>query len=287
MKSNRVNKNTTFLAVILVLSIISACTNKNDLKLSKTETSNIGKFHNQGLDFINSQMFNSSKFKVTHDYITYGKRIIPFEENTVPSKELINLAYDFVDENTTYPQIYDIEIQKDELVTELDFIREDISSNALQLIWSNNTSSACEIIDIPLTEKQAVSDLEKVFSDLGNQIYLSPYQQYDYIKKKIESLQSKYVLNESELFSGLLEIASSSNDYWYLSNQTTGNLPGIPINNPQTALVQIDCIGYIVGWAVAVNDDYRNGQLTPDRQWGRIRAGLIGAIGASSLGLIH
>lgn len=45
-------------------------------------------------------------------------------------------------------------------------------------------------------------------------------------------------------------------------------------NDPEFPTIQIDLIGYIIGWGRAVLEDYRNGNLTPSGQYGRIGKGI-------------
>ena len=75
-----------------------------------------------------------------------------------------------------------------------------------------------------------------------------------------------------------------SANYWYnVEDETPGGVEGFA-----WFIVQIDCIGYLAGWAQAWIGDqgpgYSNSQ---EAQWKRIGQGAVGAVGASSMGKIR
>lgn len=112
-------------------------------------------------------------------------------------------------------------------------------------------------------------------------------------------LKFKYetILSNSELLSGLINIGTDSNHYWYNQSglvttksseeQTIEETPIEAEKQPLYIIVAADCLGYIFGWAGAVfRESSSPGGLKKENQWNRVGEGVVSALQYSSVGLL-
>jgi hypothetical protein len=271
-----------FLFGIIVLFGIS-CNQESESSLSVVESpvENIGKIHNDGLDFIFSKLQSS----IAENNSLRASNVA----NTVSSIQIATLSRNYLQ---TIPQ-YSAEIAKVDIeltAIELDKIRADFTSVGIQNYWKSKTnSSSFKSINLSSLEQKAVTEIEQIFLKLST-LNLSVKQQYDYIKANTAKIKSTYegnllANNQGELLSGLLEIMSYSNDYWYNLSITTVNPidPIIPFN---PLIVQVDAAGYLIAWIKAYSDDHD--QFTTQEAFSanaksRVKRGLYGALTASGI----
>ncbi len=93
------------------------------------------------------------------------------------------------------------------------------------------------------------------------------------MKNRITSIQSN---GSGNLSFGALDVLHRSAEFWKENDPMPNSPPAL-----LGALLQVDAIGYIVGWLKAVKDDYDTGQLRPDRANIRIQKGIDAATYAS------
>jgi hypothetical protein len=264
-----------FLTVILFGVSCNQSDNENDLLTVKSPAEGVGALHNDGLDFIFAKLSESNTLRSS--------------ASTVSSVELATLARDYVQTVPGYTATITL-ADIDYLASHLDNIRANFTSAGIQQYWSSIVNDdSFKNLNLSSLELKAVGEVEQVFKNVLTSNF-SAKQQYDYIKANAAKIQSTYVQNllannQGELLSGLLQIMSSSNDYWYSSSITT-NTPLDPLIPYEPLIVQCDAIGYIVGWAVSWKNDNRRFKTQEEFDTnviGRIEDGLWGAIGTSTI----
>ena len=140
---------------------------------------------------------------------------------------------------------------------------------------------------------QFTSPQEREFVNLVRNVFLQDFsslslsQTCDRISADLEAIRLVYESinwppGEGGLAGGLIYLAIGSNEYCRdnygkLANQNPSGTEEPPVS----LIVQLDCAGFILGWAHAVYSDWEAGNLNPDGQWRRINAGVNTAVGTS------
>ncbi|MBT2561872.1 hypothetical protein J7E50_20100 [Pedobacter sp. ISL-68] len=164
---------------------------------------------------------------------------------------------------------------------------------------------------VSIREAGMIQELQDIFIN-GYALNMTQANAGVYFANKLNELRAKYVnivweINEGEGFLGMLEIATSSNQYWHanttqpaiasigkspqaklMSINKTMNLlvpPATPLE-PETPIVQVDLAAYALSWGWSVWNEYQAGTLNSSGQWNRISKGLQVAISASTLRLV-
>lgn len=275
----------TFLNTTILLSLIIgfvACSNENEgLKTSIAKQAEcIGEMHNGGLDFIFAHLESLGENGNS------SLRISTSATKTT-SVQLATVSRDYLQATPNFTTV--ISTNKIEcLAVDLDIISSNFTKEGIQTYWKSIINDdSFKSIALSSIEQQAFSKVEQIFLNLSNST-LSERQQYDYIKTNIAQINSTYgsnMVNQSELLCGLLSIMDSSNDYWLnasITTTTTADKP-IPFNS---YVVQVDAMGYIIGWVRAVIEDQK--RYPTQAEYGahssdRIQSGLWGALAASGV----
>lgn len=269
--------------------------NSYNLKL-KERAKEVGIEHNNGMDYFlasNSVLNLSHKSGVNKKVSFYRNakngKMESSEKAPVwlsyTSKQVYSYAREFGNSSTkssnAVPKIdYDAD-----LIKKLDYLKEHTDPVSIQAMWTDEISVLSNNA-LLLTSREAgmVNELKGIFSTVYSLGMTQGYA-YNFFKSEFKRLEEKYQFvsfneNEGELFLGLLNIAKSSNEYWHVGSDAF-DLPPVDPNEPEPVIVQVDLIGYIVGWGKAVWADYDSGNLHSSGQWRRIKAGGSNAIGTS------
>ncbi len=280
-------KKSMFIFAVAIGIIFTACerNEKNELDYDYSLINKIGQQHNDGLDYVMS--------KINQDQsIRRGMQKINRLDAPVSSKTIATLSFEYVESIPDFAKSETFSVDREKsietLTTHLDEIRTDLSVENVKSKWIESLNTTYEIVQISHVEKQAISEIQQVFESIYN-TNISSSELHEYLQVKINHVATNYnnSLNaENELFTGLLQITSFSNDYWNNVKQQVSVIdePLIPFE-PDPYVVQLDCIGYILAWTSAVYEDSKTEKgVTKDGQWNRIGKGLFGAVGASTLG---
>ncbi|HVI44486.1 MAG TPA: hypothetical protein VM802_06440 [Chitinophaga sp.] len=185
----------------------------------------------------------------------------------------------------------------------VDQLIQNFGQNNVKNRWASSLSQPTVTNLVSTREKSMISEITNVFN---TSFSTNPSIQNNYlaVKSKLAAIRNKYagtifLPNEGELFSGLLSIAESSNEYWSNEGATYVNAivqyditaygnggPFAIIQDPirsQTSFITADCIGYLAGWASALYSEYNsNGTISIKNENHRIGQGLIWAIAGSA-----
>ena len=269
-------KISKFLFIVSVLFLGISCKksdNECDSESNVKElTKNVGKYHNEGLDYLFKKLYSLNPNKGL-------LRAAPSGE--ISSEAIVTASYEYVQSIPEFTEIpFDANIK--EHVQELDAIRDDLTFSGVQNIWSSITNDNSFKSSVPLSEQNAISEVNQIFVNLSTS-NLSPEQWYNYIKNNAMVIQSKYNL-QGEAVCGLLSIMNSSNEYWHNASSlsvTTPSDPPIPLD---PIIVEADCVGYLFGWGRAFWDDqtrFNNQKDFSNNANNRIMAGLWSAMSVS------
>ncbi len=313
-------KTLKFIFPLILLLVIYSCKrnesqpsiNAGSQDLLKS-TALAGKVHNAGLSYIISDVLNStsqnprlnSGSTSLNSSFSNGYRADNLHPE-VSSATIFKSAIGYMAKQPEYSHL--TFNSTPELLQKLDDLRADISESGMKKQWNTLVDSKIYNL-ITSREKNMVNDIKQVFDEVhgqqaSNQIYLV-------LKSKLEALRLKYSNinyqeNEGELFNGIIDIALASNNYWHNlsdpslispANKSTEGLSKKSISalhiNSETigqsssALIQLDCLGYLSGWGSALWDDYNSkGGVKPSGQWRRIGQGAIWGMSASSAGML-
>jgi hypothetical protein len=256
-------------AVLLVLYFVG-CNNASEVITASIESQakSIGQIHNDGLDFIFSQVQ-----LLEQENPSLRASVAP----VMTSVQLATITRDYLQTTPNFTTVI-TRTHIEQVAADLDKIMANFTKEGIQSNWNSvKNDPSFKRITLSTTEQKAFADAEQIFLNLSNS-NLSVQQQYDYIQANVAKIKTAYsvtILNQSELISGLLSIMDSSNEYWYKQE------PLIPYN---PVVVQADCFGYLVGWIRAFGND--QGRYSTQKEFSahsgdRIREGLYAALAAS------
>jgi hypothetical protein len=280
-------RKTIFLfSALLIIGAIYSCkknnsSSKNDdytQDLLKA-TTNIGKYHNNGMAYIIGNLNKSNRLKTTST-----------SAEAPTSLEVYQQAAAYVSSLGDYSAL--ATTPSPNLVQNLQNAASINNVNDLQTQWTSSVSSVgTSGLIITAREQGMVAEIEQVLVNASNQ--LSNAENHNVIKEKLNAIKVKYSniiynANEGELFNGLLNIASSSNDFNFDYLNTGQAVNGPPPPDKSLAnVIAADALGYIWGWGKAVYEDSKKpGGIQKSGENERIKQGLIGAIQASSMKLL-
>ena len=142
------------------------------------------------------------------------------------------------------------------MIAKLDYLKEHSDPASIQAMWTEEISTLSNN-PLLLTSRETgmANELKAIFSTVYSLGMTQGYA-YNFFKMEFKRLEDKYQFlsfneNEGELFLGLLNIAKSSNEYWHVGSPSF-DLPPVDPNELEPVIVQVDLIGYIVGWGKAV-----------------------------------
>lgn len=177
------------------------------------------------------------------------------------------------------------------------YLTDNVLKNALANIldnhYQNNPNPYWDAYMAMPLMSQVLNSQERNFVDLVQGVFLQDFsglslsQVCDKISSDLESIRLAYESatwspGEGDLAGGLIYLAIGSNEYCRNNyNNLVNQNPSGTEEPPAPLIVQLDCAGYVVGWAHAVYSDWESGNLNPDGQWRRINAGVSTAVGAS------
>lgn len=293
-----------YLALFLMGALVSCKKNSSEttmdgdsynLKL-RERAKEVGIDHNNGMDYFlaGNSVLNQAHRSGINKKISFSRNAksgkmesserAPIWQSYT-SKQIYSYAKAFGNPLTkgssTVPEIeYD-----PEMIAKLDYLKEHSDPASIQAMWTEEISTLSNN-PLLLTSRETgmVNELKAIFSTVYSLGMTQGYA-YNFFKMEFKRLEDKYQFlsfneNEGELFLGLLNIAKSSNEYWHVGSPSF-DLPPVDPNELEPVIVQVDLIGYIVGWGKAVWADYDSGNLHSTGQWRRIKAGGSNAIGTS------
>jgi hypothetical protein len=273
-----------YLALFLITAFIS-CKKKDVDPFLDSQTYNsklreraksVGTVHNKGLDYF----LKGSKTLITNNKVSawlLGNGATIANNNSMSRQVLIN-SISYVNSNTNNDD------PGDGAVDILQDVIDDLSPVAVEAVWDSEILAVDDEGLLTSREKNMVAEIKDVFSD-GYAIGMSPANAATYFESRLQLIQTQYQNvvfdpNEGELYLGLLNLALSSNQYWHSVDHINSYYP----NEPEPAIIQLDMIGYIVGWSRAVLNDYRAGNLHPSGQGRRMDEGVEVGLAASLTG---
>lgn len=188
-------------------------------------------------------------------------------------------------------------------VPKLDSCLTNFKTTNIRAIWDQSLSPTSLNTIVTPREQAMLAELTEIFDGIYTGAATGINNSVGYQLTALETKYQNIVFepNEGELFTGALNIAKSSNEYWSTTasnifyyqqagaNFQKNNLLNIQSNpsakgghpfvdlwayNTQVPLVQVDAVFFIVGWLIAVGDDIDNNNLHPEGQWRRLRKGL-------------
>jgi len=274
-----------FLCLISVLFFGISCENNGNNGESsgnaKDLVKNVGKYHNEGLDWIFAKLSSSN---LNGDHFRSS-------DNEVSTLEITELSYEYVQSIPEYAEIpYNPDIN--ETAAKLDEVRDNFSVVGVQNSWTTITDDSSFKNSVSPLEQNAIAEVDQIFVYLSTS-NLTTEQQLEYLKNSAFAIQSKYANTlidnfQGEVLSGVLKILDSSSDYWYSNSisVTTPVDPAVPVN---PTIVQADCLGYIFGWITAFWKDqskYPTQSEFSAHTGDRIKEGLHDGLIASSFGML-
>ncbi|RAJ77340.1 hypothetical protein CLV59_107107 [Chitinophaga dinghuensis] len=186
----------------------------------------------------------------------------------------------------------------------LDPIVSNLGQNSIKESWASSINEPVVLDLVSTRERGMIGEITAVFNN-SFASGASLQQNYLTVKNQLAAIRSKYsntvlLPNEGELYSGILAIAESSNEFWsgegarYVNSIITYDIAAYKNGSPfalikdpvrsQTPFMTADCIGYLLGWGKAVMDEYHDhGKLSIGNSNYRIGVGLFGAAAASLL----
>ncbi|QIL38963.1 hypothetical protein G7074_06500 [Pedobacter sp. HDW13] len=239
-------------------------------------TENVGIVHNEGLDYF----LKGSKALTANDSVSGwqlgdGSNLV--NDNSI-SKQVISFSIGYVNSNGGN------EVPIPDAVEVLQSAVDNLTPTSVEDVWDDELSRLDDENLLTVREKNMVGQLKNIFSD-GYNLNLNQADAKTYFENRLNTIQAQYQTvvfeeNEGELYLGLLNLAKASNNYWH-NSQELDNYDPTKLENP---IIQLDLIGYIVGWTRAVIADYRAGSLNPSGQYRRIDKGIEYGLAASLTG---
>ncbi|MEH3115208.1 hypothetical protein [Pedobacter terrae] len=277
----------------------------------KRLTSVVGRMHNDGVTVALKVKGNSFRPNLQQS-------LFP----TTPSNPTPTLSYyQSADVKNLNNAIYDYVLAQPEFSGSGRGIITEVVPKVISIVYAQTSQQIDSKVDstvlslrqnniLSIREAGMIKEIQDIFMD-GYSLNMNQSVAGPYFSNKLNQLKNKYIniiwdINEGEAFLGALEIAISSNQYWHsntaqvlpiaskvaqhklMSIDKTGNLllPPFTPDDPETPIVQVDLVAYLLSWGWQVYNQYMAGTLDSSGQYDRISRGLQAAISASTLRLI-
>lgn len=297
------------LLALIFLGVIYACNKGTEASKVNPVTSSsnqdvLGSLHNNGL----RSLLNSAKIKgsvnipSSHLGQQNATRNITMSSGTSDNSasSLLEASKNLLLQDPSFSsQQFTIDAST---TTAIDQLINDLGQNSVKARWSSSISQQTVLNVVSTRERMMINEITAVFN---SSLATTPTVPNNYlaIKSKLAAIRNKYINttflpNEGELFSGILAIAESSNEFWSgegaayvntiiqydITAYGNGNQFAL-IKDPvrdQMPFITADCIGYLAGWASAAYSEWYGGGLSIKNENHRIGQGLIGAVAAST-----
>lgn len=275
-----------FLLFVLGVFVVFSCQENTILKDRNKKSEginpfvlsigNIGYLHNAGCLYMLNHWDTTWNISNEQDFQVVWSMICNYFEtnHNFDSVEVYSSLYDILYRVSSSEDYYD------ELLAVFDELKQ-------HYVWTSLISQV---------EKEFIDGISEIFTnDFSN---LSHSWVCDFVISKVDSLKSiwntiewdasgdsllaKNVITSIQsngsgnLSFGALDVLHRSAEFWKENDPMPSSPPAL-----LGALLQVDAIGYIVGWLKAVKDDYDAGKLTTDRANIRIQKGIDAATYAS------
>ncbi|WP_316817075.1 hypothetical protein [Pedobacter nyackensis] len=279
-----------FILGLLLFTVYSSCKKDKGNVASEFElrqynsnlkrlTGVIGKLHNEGI----TEALSNNK----EGLIGAGKSLLPMSP-TIYTTPPLNGTYNELDLKNIISSIYDYVLSQPEFFGSERGIPQQVVPDLVSIVNEPNPATINLKIDatitllrqqnyISLREAGMIKELQNIFIN-GYALNMTQINAGIYFTDKLDELRAKYAdiewgINEGEGFLGMLEIATSSNQYWH-------EVQSLDLEDP---IVQVDMGAYVLAWGWLVYNEAMAGTLQSRDQWKRISRSTQAAITASTL----